>query len=276
MIDLHCHLLPGIDDGAQALEVSFEMARQAVADGISTTACTPHIYPGLFENSGPDIVRRVGELQSALADADIPLSLTQGADIQMVPELVAGLRAQTMPTLGGSRYFLFEPPHHTVPVGFERLLFDALASGYVPVITHPERLTWLDDAHYPWFLDAARQGAWLQITSGAVTGRFGRRAKYWSERFLDDGVVHILATDAHEPVHRPPLLAEGREAAAHWVGAEEAEALVLHRPRAILDDADPIDVARPPGLSGQRVAKGPKQGKQGGLVQALVRRRLTG
>jgi protein-tyrosine phosphatase len=267
MIDLHCHLLPGIDDGAQALEVSFEMARQAVADGISTTACTPHIYPGLFENSGPDIVRRVGDLQSALADADIPLSLTQGADIQMVPELVAGLRAQTMPTLGGSRYFLFEPPHHTVPVGFERLLFDALASGYVPVITHPERLTWLDDAHYPWFVDAARQGAWLQITSGAVTGRFGRRAKYWSERFLDDGVVHILATDAHEPVHRPPLLAEGREAAAHWVGAEEAEALVLHRPRAVLDDADPSDVARPPGLSGQRMTKGTKQGKQGGLFK---------
>jgi protein-tyrosine phosphatase len=266
MIDLHCHLLPGIDDGAAALDVSFEMARLAVADGISTTACTPHIYPGLFENNGPDIVRRVALLQDALAESDIPLTLTQGADIQMVPELVAGLRSAVMPTLGGSRYFLFEPPHHTVPTGFEQLLFDALASGFVPVITHPERLTWLDDAHYPWFVEAARQGAWLQITAGAVVGRFGRRAKYWSERFLDDGLVHILATDAHEPIHRPPLLSEGREAAAHWVGAEEAEALVLDRPRAILDDADPLEIRRPPGLSGDRA---PKRAKPAGFLRRL-------
>lgn len=263
MIDLHCHLLPGIDDGSADLAMSLSMARLAVEDGITTTACTPHIYPGLFENRGPDIRERVSSLSDAFQDAGVDLKLTYGADIQIVPELLEGLGSGMMPTLGGTRYFLFEPPHHTVPNGFSQLLFDVLASGYVPVITHPERLTWLDDAHYPWFSSAARQGAWLQITAGAVTGRFGRRAKYWSERFLSDGLVQILATDAHEPVHRPPLLAEGREAAAHLVGAEEAQRLVLDRPRAILENVDPELVPKPPGLSGELKNKPTREEKKG-------------
>jgi protein-tyrosine phosphatase len=249
MIDLHCHLLPGIDDGSVSVEMSMEMARLATADGITTTACTPHIYPGLFENTGPDIRERVSRLSEIFGESGIALELTYGADIQIVPSLVDGLRTGLMPTLGDSRYFLFEPPHHTVPSGFAQLIFDALASGYVPVITHPERLTWLDDSHYPWFVSAAKQGAWLQVTAGAVTGRFGRQAKYWSERFLADGLVHILATDAHEPVHRPPLLAEGREAAEAWVGAEEATRLVEDRPRAILENLSPEEVLQPPGLA---------------------------
>jgi len=248
MIDLHCHLLPGIDDGSVSIEMSLEMARLATADGISTTACTPHIYPGLFDNNGPDIRQRVGRLSDVLSEAGIDLRLTHGADIQIVPSLVDGLRTGLMPTLGDTRYFLFEPPHHTVPTGFAQLIFDALASGYVPIITHPERLTWLDDEHYPWFVNAAQQGAWLQVTAGAVTGRFGRRARYWAERFLADGLVHILATDAHEPVHRPPLLAEGSEAAQAWIGAEEAGRLVVDRPRAVLDNTSPEAISNPPGL----------------------------
>jgi len=225
-----------------------EMARLATADGVNTTACTPHIYPGLFENTGPDIRERVQRLSDAFGEAGLALELTHGADIQIVPTLVDGLRTGLMPTLGDSRYFLFEPPHHTVPSGFAELIFDVLTSGYVPIITHPERLTWLDDSYYHWFVDSARQGAWLQVTAGAVTGRFGRRVKYWSERFLGDGLVHILATDAHEPVHRPPLLAEGRQAAETLVGAEEAARLVEDRPRAVLENLAPEAIFQPPGL----------------------------
>lgn len=229
--------------------MSLEMARIALADGITSTACTPHIYPGLFENRGDDIKRRVGELADELRQASLGLSLTYGADIQLVPELVSGLRSGLMPTLGGSRYFLFEPPHHTVPPYFQQLIFDALAAGYVPVITHPERLTWLDEEHYPWFVEAARYGAWLQITAGAVVGRFGRQPRYWSERFLGDGLVHILATDAHEPIRRPPLLSEGRIAAEPWIGADEARLLVEDRPAAILADRPPHEVPQVPGLT---------------------------
>lgn len=263
MIDLHCHLLPGIDDGAADLNVSFEMARIAVEDGITMTACTPHIYPGLFENTGPQIKRDVERLRAALKEADIPLEITYGADIQIVPELLDGLRSGRMLTLHGTRYFLFEPPHHSVPSGFTDLIFAVLAAGYVPVITHPERLTWLDAAHYPWFVDAVRSGAWIQLTAGAVTGRFGRGPKYWSERFLDDGLVHILATDAHEAMHRRPLLAEGRHAAERWVGAEEAELLVMGRTRAIIENHDPATVPAPPAFSARSRPRGGGKTKSG-------------
>lgn len=248
MIDLHCHMLPAIDDGAPNLDEALEMARIAVADGIDMTACTPHIYPGLFENTSETIAQATAALQQGLQQAGIPLKITYGADIQLVPELVQCLRRGNYPTLHGSRYFLFEPPHHTVPVRFEETIFDAMASGFVPVITHPERLTWLDDAHYPWFATAARQGAWIQLTAGALTGRFGRRPKYWSERFLDDGLVHILATDAHGPQRRPPLLAEGKHAAATWVGPDEADLLVTGRPSAVIQNRPVSEVPLPPGL----------------------------
>ncbi len=263
MIDLHCHLLPGIDDGSKNLEMSLEMARIAIADGIHTTACTPHIYPGLFENDADGIRRHVANLTERFAENDVALSLTFGADIQMVPELLSGLTSGLMPTINGSRYFLFEPPHHTVPAHFSDLLFDTLAAGYVPVITHPERLTWLDDEHYPWFVDAARSGAWIQLTSGAIVGRFGKRAKHWSERFLGDGLVHLVATDAHEPVHRPPILSEGRQAAEQWLDPDEVNRLVIQRPQAILDNAAPADIPLPPGLTGEMPKRHQKTEKKG-------------
>lgn len=273
MIDLHCHILPGIDDGPTDLATSLEMARVAVADGITLTACTPHIYPGLFDNDAKGIAVAVGRFREHLEEAGIPLDITQGADIQIVPELLDGLRTGRFPTLHGSRYFLFEPPHHTVPPRFLDTVFDALSAGYVPVITHPERLTWLDDHHYGWFLEAARMGAWIQVTAGAVTGRFRDQPQYWAERLLDDGVVHLLATDAHHHARRPPLLAEGREAAAKWVGPEEAERLVSDRPRAIVENRDPGSVASPAGLGGERwrssVARNPAE--EGGLSRLMKR-----
>ncbi len=272
MIDLHCHMLPAIDDGAGDLATALEMARIAVADGITMTACTPHIYPGLYENDAAGIRAAVAALRAQLIEAEIPLEITDGADIQLVPELVDRLKSGAYPTLNGSRYFLFEPPHHVAPARFVESIFDALAGGYVPIITHPERLTWLDNDHYDWFVTAARQGAWLQITAGALTGRFGKRPLYWGERMLDDGLVHILATDAHATSRRPPLLAEGREVAAKWVGSAEADRLVRDRPRAVIDDRDPLDLPPPPALGAGVRESLPSAPGKGWLARMLGRR----
>lgn len=245
MIDLHCHMLPGIDDGPQRLDISLAMARQAVADGIAFTACTPHIYPGLYENERPGIERAVEDFRRELAEAGIPLQLGVGADTHLVPGLVGQIRAGLVPTLCGSRYLLLEPPHHVAPPRFNESLFELMAAGYIPVITHPERLSWIE-SHYAVLLEALHQGAWMQLTAGSLTGRFGRRPQYWAERMLDEGRVHILATDSHHSDKRPPLLAEAREAAARRLGVEEARHLVLTRPQAILDDRPPDQVPAPP------------------------------
>ncbi len=247
MIDLHCHLLPGIDDGAPDLATSLAMARIAVHDGITVMACTPHIYPGMYENTGPAIRQAVAELQIRLNEAGIPLRLTHGADTHIAPDLVAKLRSGQAPSLHDSRYFLLEPPHHVAPPRLEETVFNLLTAGYIPVITHPERLSWIED-HYEIFVELTRKGAWMQVTAGSLTGRFGANAKYWGERLLDEGWVHILATDSHGVDRRPPLLAEGQRAAEKWVGAEEAQHLVETRPQGILNNNAPEQLPRLPAL----------------------------
>ena len=259
MIDLHCHLLPGIDDGAIDQATALKMARIAVADGITMTACTPHIYPGLYENTGPGIIADVRALEERLHAAGVALQLTFGAETHLVPEIFDGLRSGRIPTLNGTRYFLLEPPHHVAPPHLADNCFALITAGYVPIITHPERLTWIGE-HYPLFQELARSGIWMQITSGSVTGRFGPNARYWAERMLDEGIVHLLATDAHGVKNRPPLLAEGCRAAEQWLGAEEAQRLVQERPQAVIDDSAPESVRAPPGVSGERPRRSARRG----------------
>ena len=247
--DVHCHILPNIDDGAKDLKIALEMARIAENDGITNLACTPHIYPGLYENTTAGIATAVDLFQNELLQQGIDLELSYGADIQVVPELVANMRSGAFPCINQSRYFLFEPSHHVPLSNFDQFIFDTISAGFVPVITHPERLHWLDDDHYPTFLAAVQAGAWIQLTAGSVTGRFGRGPKYWSDKMLDDGIVHLLATDAHNTRSRAPLLAEGALAAAKIVGKEEAMRLVTLRPGAIWEDIDPRKVPAPPGFS---------------------------
>lgn len=233
MIDLHCHLLPGVDDGAKDLAMSLEMARIFFADGITHLTCTPHITPGVWANTGPQIRAAIVDLQAALVAEGIDLTLYPGADNHMVPDFVSGLREGRLLTLADSRYVLVEPPHHVAPPRLEDFFFGIRMAGYVPILTHPERLTWIE-GQYDTVRRLVAGGVWMQVTAGSLTGRFGKRVRSLSLRMLADGLVHILATDAHDPEHRPPVLSEGWRVAANEVGQDEAERLVLHRPFAIL------------------------------------------
>ena len=248
MIDIHCHLLPGIDDGADTLETSLSMARMAVADGIERTYCTPHIYPGLYENVGAEIRRRVSHLQLILDDKGIPLRLDFGADTHLVPDLLEGLRCGRVPTLGDSRYLLLEPSHHVRPPRFKESVFDLIGAGYIPVITHPERLTWVDQ-HFSDFTDLSRSGAWLQITGGALIGKFGPRVKHLAERFVGEGWADVLASDGHSTGQRAPVLSEARHRASSLVGPAEATRLVYGRPLGVFQNLVANAIDRPPALT---------------------------
>ncbi len=262
MIDLHCHILPGIDDGSPDLETSLAMARIAVADGITTTFCTPHIYPGLYENTGPDIERRVANLQLIFNDKGIPLTLNYGADAHLVPEILEGVKSKRVPTLGGSRYLLLEPSHNVRPPRFQESVFALIAAGYTPVITHPERLTWIGD-HYDDFTSLAKSGAWMQVTAGALLGRFGNFAQRYAEKFVDEGWTAVIASDAHTTSRRAPQMAEAVELAAKLVGREEAQRMVVERPRAVCDNRPADEVTLPPALLSRDQTN---EGKIQGLV----------
>jgi protein-tyrosine phosphatase len=251
VIDLHSHILPGIDDGSRSLDMSLEMARMAVDDGITTMACTPHIYPGLYMNDTAGIMAARDRLQEALDEHGIKLQLTIGADVHLVPGLLQGLRAGTVPCLHHTRYLLLEPSHHVAPPHFQESVFRLVAEGYVPVITHPERLTWVED-HYPVFGELVRQGAWMQITAASLTGVFGARAKYWGERFLGDGLTHIIATDTHSNGRRSPVMSPARQIAERMLGREEAELLVRGRQECILRNELPSAVPPLPQVEQRR------------------------
>ncbi len=271
MIDLHCHLLPGIDDGAPDLEVALAMARMAAADGVTTTCCTPHIYPGLYENSGPDILWRVDDLRTALATAGVPLGLSHGADVHLVPEVLSGLRTGRVLPLAGSRYVLIEPSHTVRPPRFLESVFELTAAGYVSIITHPERLTWVDQ-HYDDFIALARGGAWLQITGGALLGRFGPKATKYAERFVGDGWCDVIASDGHSTGRRAPVLAEARARAERLMGADEARRMVVDRPEAVLANLPSAAVPRPPAHTDDDGEQRPGQG----IIRRLSRRWFGG
>ena len=246
MIDLHSHLLPGIDDGAKDLALALRMAEAFVADGVEVVACTPHILPGLYHNSGPQIRQAVATLQAALEAENIPLRLITGADNHVVADFVVRLKSGHLLTLGDTRYVLVEPPHHVAPARLDALFFNILVAGFVPILTHPERLTWIK-SEYALMQRLVQNGVWLQVTSGSLSGAFGRDARYWAERLLDEGYVHILATDAHDITHRRPDLARGRDIVAKRLCEREATHLVQTRPRGILDNRAPSELPLPRG-----------------------------
>lgn len=277
MIDLHSHILPGIDDGAADEAVSLEMARAYVAQGVRAVACTPHILPGVYHNSGDGIRLAVARLQARLDEEGLPLYLTTGADNHVVADFVPGLKAGRLLTLGDSRYVLVEPPHNVVPPRFDDLVFSILLAGYMPIITHPERLKWIDGA-YDLICRLSARGVWMQVTSGSLSGRFGRRPQYWAERMVSEGQVQILASDAHDAHRRPPDLDQGFHAAERLVGTEEAAQMVSGRPFYILNDYSPAECApirvNPPEderEEGAGNAQGSRGGDSGGFVGRLRR-----
>jgi protein-tyrosine phosphatase len=257
VIDLHGHLLPGIDDGAANPLVSLAMARMAVAGGVTVQACTPHIMPGVYNNSGRQIRRAVAALQEELDQEGIPLRLVVGADIHIVPDLVAGLKSGRLLSIADSRYLLVEPPHHVAPAHLDAALFGLMVAGYQPILTHPERLGWIRP-RYELIKQLAEHGVWMQITASSLIGAFGREAKYWAERMLIEGLVHILASDCHDCRRRPPNLISGFERARALIGEREATHLVVTRPASILANHGPdslvVDVAR--GVSAETLDEG--------------------
>jgi protein-tyrosine phosphatase len=241
LIDLHSHLLPGIDDGSKDLAMSLAMARMAAADGISTIACTPHILPGVYNNDGPAIRRAVTRLAKSIAEAAIPISVVAGADVHIAPDLAVQLENGRALTLNNSRYLLLEPPHHVLPPRLDDLIFGLQAAGYVPILTHPERLSWVE-GHYDLIRRLVASSVLMQITAGSVMGRFGRRPRYWAERMLDEGLCHLLATDAHNTEQRAPRMADARDVVAQRLGDDEAINLVLRRPHGILNNLSPAEL----------------------------------
>ncbi|HEY6609825.1 MAG TPA: CpsB/CapC family capsule biosynthesis tyrosine phosphatase [Pseudomonas sp.] len=232
MIDLHNHLLPGIDDGAPDLETALQLARIAVQDGITHLVCTPHIHPGRYDNDRTSIHTAHQQFVRGLDQAGIELRVSWAAEVRFGMELMISHAEGNLPFLGrwqDNKVLLLEFPHGEIPFGAERLTGWLLQRNVIPMIAHPERnkgIMRTPNKLKPFI----EQGCLLQVTASSVAGHFGEVAQDLAHSLLEQGLVTILASDAHNAQHRPPLLTEGMEHAARIVGDTQAERLVKDIP----------------------------------------------
>jgi protein-tyrosine phosphatase len=234
MIDLHCHILPGVDDGAGSLADAVAMCRLAAADGCTTMVATPHqrhpSFPGVSRQA---LEAARAELVAALAGEGPEVLL--GAEVRVDSELLAELeaRATEVLALAGSRYLLLELPRAAVGPDPEELVHELLVGGWRPVLAHPEVLPWLTVER---LLGLVERGALLQITAAAVTGDFGKMPHQRAWELLDEGVVHFMASDSHSPTWRAPGLSAARSAVERRLGAALARLLVTDNAACVLAD----------------------------------------
>lgn len=235
MVDLHGHLLPGIDDGAKDLEQALNMARLAVEDGIAVSVLTPHHLNGVYTNTARHVRQQLALFRDRLFEHGIPLQVLPGTECHLVPELPTALAAGTALTIADRhRAVLVELPVHTVPLGATSILEDLLAMGLQPVIAHPERNRELigDSERLADWVD---MGCLAQVTAQSCTGRFGSQIQNAARRMVCDGLIHVMASDAHRDSRRIPQLSAGRAAVAQWASPETAILLTEDFPRALVD-----------------------------------------
>jgi protein-tyrosine phosphatase len=241
-VDIHCHLLPGIDDGARDWDQSLAMARLAVDDGTTTIIATPHQLGNYSQNRGDEIRRLTAELQEQLQAAEVPLTVLAGGEIRIEPGLVAQVVAGDLMSLGDHRrHVLLELPHELY-LPLEPVLDELAGRQMVGILAHPERNGGL--RRQPELVESlVDAGCMMQITAGSLCGTLGSDAKGLAEWMIDRGLVHLVATDAHGPRSRRPLMGRAYERLCELVDEATAVELCTENPRRVAE-GKPVPAGR--------------------------------
>lgn len=245
MIDLHIHILPGLDDGPQSSAESLAMARHAAADGITAVVATPHVVLGLYDNDRDSIGQALQVFRAELQAHDIHLAVHPGAEYRLDPNLPRLIQAGQILTLGDDgRYLLVEFPTAEIPVYAEQVFFDLALLGITPVLAHPERNGAL--LHNPdQLLPFVERGLLCQGTAGSFTGQMGSRAQQLAHYYLQRGCYHFISSDAHGVVNRMPEL----QAVHNIIAAYDAQAaglLTAVNPERLLQGQAPMSLPPSP------------------------------
>ncbi len=235
MIDLHCHILPGIDDGAKTLDDSIALLRYAIDDGITHVVCTPHIQFGRFNNNIKTISTAFYALKEQVNLNNLAIELAFAAEVRICPEIMPLAKQNKLPFIGRwqeNDVLLLELPHNHIPAGTDQLIKWLHNNNILPMIAHPERN---QDIHtdYTKFKQLTKLNCLFQLTAGSICGDFGEKAQQIAKKILKDGYATIIATDAHNLKRRPPKLAAAKKIAAQLIGEQQAHQLVYTTPKLI-------------------------------------------
>lgn len=243
-VDIHCHLLPGIDDGSDSWDTTLAMARQAVCDGISTIVVTPHQLGNYGNNRGESIRKLVRKTEAFLSNHKVPLRILPGADVRIEPEMVEGLKSGDVVSLADHRkHVLLELPHELY-FSIDRLLGQLRQMGMVGILSHPERNEGI--LKRPEVLQPlVRQGCLMQVTAASLIGTFGAECARMSEWLLREGLVHFISTDAHSIRSRRPNMSRAYTRAVEIVGEEIALDLCCNNPSRVANGEEVPALIRP-------------------------------
>lgn len=239
MIDLHCHILPGIDDGSRNMEESLAMAKMAVESGVRAIAATPHCsIPDRYDNyNGPELLERMELFKEYLQKEEIPLQVYPGMEVYATEELPELLKAGKLMTIAGSRYLLVEFGFHEDPEWVEILLETILNQNYVPLVAHPERYAFIrrnPGLAYRY----VRMGCALQMNKASILGRFGQSVQELSMELLACRLITCVASDAHSNTVRTPHMKEVREYLDDTFGKGCGQLLLMDNPERILKNEE--------------------------------------
>jgi protein-tyrosine phosphatase len=234
MVDIHCHILPEIDDGSVSMEESVEMCRMAAEDGIKTIVATPHMFDGVHKTPDRETILR--RIDAVMESAKGCVEIVPGGEVRYSHEIFDESRDPlSRIRLNGGSYMLLEFPFQMVPPNIENTIFQILNAGITPVIAHPERNKRLQ-RHPEILASLLERGAFSQLDAGSLTGSFGEEAFESAKKILRGGMAHFIATDAHHAGRRRPNLTEAVMVAAGIIGTEAARMLVENNPRALIQD----------------------------------------
>jgi protein-tyrosine phosphatase len=240
MIDIHSHILPGIDDGARTLDESLSMLRMAVDQGVTTQVLTPHIHQGRFDNTKQQLTDHFLRFRELVAAKNIPIQLLLGAELRIGPELMQLVQQDQIPWLGeyqGKKTFLLEFPRVDVPHGSDNLVRWLLQKNVMPIIVHPERNKSFvqNRSKLQTFIDL---GCPLQITASSLTGKFGAEAQDMAVDLISSEQVFAVASDCHNLKGRAPDLLQAFDKINDLYGKELAVTLCNTQPKSVISFND--------------------------------------
>ncbi|HUX88580.1 MAG TPA: CpsB/CapC family capsule biosynthesis tyrosine phosphatase [Chloroflexota bacterium] len=250
MIDLHTHILPGVDDGAKEIGDAVAMAQVALADGITTIVATPHRNPWAYTAEIADAQRRLDEVRAACDKAGLGVRLILGGEAFVAPDSADQVRDGLALTINQSRYLLLEWPFDQYPAYSDQAVFDLQVRGIVPLMAHAERYRFFQ-RDVQKLRGLVERGVLVQVTGSSLTGGHGPEPQKLAELLLTSGLAHVLASDAHSADFRPPILSTAFQRAIELVGEARARAMVVDVPQEVIDnrsvDLPPVDppVSRP-------------------------------
>jgi protein-tyrosine phosphatase len=225
MIDIHCHLLPDIDDGPDSWEESLELAKLLTNEGVEIVITTPHWIQGsAWQPESGHVIDLVDELNLKLREKDIPLSVLPGMEVGINEKLAELVSGGKILTLGGGNHILVETPYVSIPFGIKEIIFRLKVSGFEPIMAHPERCGEIQ-ANPKILKDIVDSGASAQVTTSSFLGYFGKGARECAIRLAKEGLIHFVASDAHSPDKRPPEIKKALLMLEDIIGKAEAKTI---------------------------------------------------